>query len=223
MVGQKERARKLDKLELKIEASNSLQHVVKIRGAYMFSDESWFLVREYMEAGSLANMMFKSKGVDEQKIAEWMHQILLAVDELHSNGRVHGDIRSSHFLLDSKGTLKSLRVGRSLKGSCEMRGSPYWKSPQEAAANQSDIKSDIWSIGITAIELRKGEPPNVNVSAMRYLLQLVTGRNLPKLEGNEHSEEFKDFVNKCLSVDPAQRPSAKELQDHPFITKYKSV
>lgn len=173
---------------------------------------------------SASELMFcTSNPLPENIISIILAGALKGLQHLHNSRKLHRDIKAGNILLTESGGTKLADFGVSAQlseNTLKRRtiiGTPYWMAPeifQEIAYNE---KADIWSLGITGIELAEGYPPLSDVHPMRAIF-LIPSAPAPKLkEANSFSSEFNDFLDKCLQKDPENRKTAVELLDHPFI------
>ena len=204
-------------------------YIVKYYGSYFSrKTNTIWLILEYCSSGSAIDLMLSmDRTFSEVEVATMMEMILKGLILMHSENLIHRDIKGANILISEEGYAKlgDFGVGAVLseeKYRISKKGSPYWMSPQVASSVKYDFKTDIWSLGITCVELLEGEPPFSDLKPKNVMEKI--SKHPPSAEEiidlNEHTSEFKSFVEHCLEIDPKKRYSAKELLKHEFITKY---
>ncbi|KAI7951486.1 hypothetical protein MJO28_007170 [Puccinia striiformis f. sp. tritici] len=209
------------------------EHIVKYYGSFVRGYKLW-IVMEYLAGGSCLDLL-KPGPFPETGIQAVMRELLLGLEYLHAQKKIHRDIKSANILVSSKGKIKlaDFGVATQLSNQESRRhtfvGTPFWMAPEVIKQSAYDEKADIWSTGITAIELAKGKPPLSEYHPLRVLF-LIPKAKPPTLEEcleperlSQYSEEFQDFINACLLKDVELRPTASQLLGHPFIRRQPPV
>uniref|UniRef100_A0A674D9R2 non-specific serine/threonine protein kinase n=1 Tax=Salmo trutta TaxID=8032 RepID=A0A674D9R2_SALTR len=219
----------------RIQHPNSIEY----KGCYLREHTAW-LVMEYCLGSASDVLEVHKKPLQEMEIAAITHGALQGLAYLHSHNMIHRDIKAGNVLLTEPGqvkladfgsasivspansfshsifSIKSKAVYRSLKWGCFLRMAPEVILAMDEG--QYDGKIDIWSLGITCIELAERKPPLFNMNAMSALYHIAQNES-PTLQSSEWTDYFRNFVDSCLQKFPQDRPNSEVLLKHAFVQR----
>ncbi|XP_048229890.1 serine/threonine-protein kinase BLUS1 isoform X2 [Ricinus communis] len=227
----------LDGIRREVQTMSLIDHPNVLRAHCSFTTgHSLWVVMPYMAGGSCLHIMKSSfpEGFDEPVIATLLRETLKALVYLHAHGQIHRDIKAGNILIDSSGAVKVADFGVSAcmfdtgdrqRSRNTFVGTPCWMAPEVMQQLHGyDFKADIWSFGITALELAHGHAPFSKYPPMKVLL--MTLQNAPPGLDYERdkrfSKSFKELVAACLVKDPKKRPSSEKLLKHHFFKHARS-
>ncbi|XP_076270786.1 serine/threonine-protein kinase msn isoform X9 [Rhynchophorus ferrugineus] len=192
-------------------------------------DDQLWLVMEYCGAGSVTDLVKSTKGqsLKEEWIAYISREILRGLSYLHSNKVIHRDIKGQNVLLTDNAEVKlvdfgvSAQLDRTIGRRNTFIGTPYWMAPEVIACDENpeatyDNRSDLWSLGITALEMAESQPPLCELHPMRALF-LIPRNPPPRLKSKKWSKKFHGFIETVLVKDYHERPYTEQLLKHAFI------
>ncbi|KAI5385789.1 mitogen-activated protein kinase kinase kinase 1 [Lathyrus oleraceus] len=210
-------------LQQEISLLSRFQHENIVR--YYGSDKNestLYIFLELVSKGSLASL-YQSYHLNDSQVSAYTRQILNGLKYLHENDVVHRDIKCANILVDVNGSVKladfGLAKATKLNDVKSSKGSPYWMAPEVVnLRNQGyGLAADIWSLGCTVLEMLTRKPPYFELEGMQAIFRI--GRGEPPPIPESLSNDARDFILKCLQVNPSKRPTAAQLSNHPFLRR----
>ncbi|XP_072803338.1 serine/threonine-protein kinase 10 [Vicugna pacos] len=220
-------------VEIEILATCDHPYIVKLLGAYYYDGKLWIMI-EFCPGGAVDAIMLElDRGLTEPQIQVVCRQMLEALTFLHGKRIIHRDLKAGNVLMTLEGDIRLADFGVSAKNLKTLQkrdsfiGTPYWMAPEVVMCETMkdtpyDYKADIWSLGITLIEMAQIEPPHHELNPMRVLLKIAKSDPPTLLTPSKWSAEFRDFLKTALDKNPETRPSAAQLLEHPFVSSVTS-
>uniref|UniRef100_A0A2D4PHN6 non-specific serine/threonine protein kinase n=1 Tax=Micrurus surinamensis TaxID=129470 RepID=A0A2D4PHN6_MICSU len=216
-------------VEIDILASCDHPNIVKLLDAFYYENNLWILI-EFCAGGAVDAVMLElERPLTEPQIRVVCRQTLEALHYLHQNKIIHRDLKAGNILFTLDGDIKLADFGVSAKNTHTIQrrdsfiGTPYWMAPEVVMCETSkdrpyDYKADVWSLGVTLIEMAEIEPPHHELNPMRVLLKIAKSEPPSLAQPSKWSADFKDFLKKCLEKNIDARWNITELLQHPFVT-----
>jgi serine/threonine-protein kinase 24/25/MST4 len=201
--------------------------VTKYLGSWLCEGSTRLAIAmEYMAGGSVADLV-RDRPLPEEACAVVLRDLLMALAYLHGEGKIHRDVKAANVLLSAEGHVRLADFGvagqmtHTVGGNKRktFTGTPFWMAPEVIQQREEgyDSKADVWSLGITAIEMATGSPPYSDMHPMRVLF-FIPKNPPPRLDG-DFSPAFKEFVAQCLQKESGRRPRARDLANARFIAE----
>lgn len=200
--------------EITILANMKHPNIVEYHGSFINDSGELWIIMEYLNGGSCRDILDLKILFPEDCVIYVLQQLFLALKYVHSDMRVHRDIKAANMMLHSSGTMKLVDFGVAAQMSHRATkhtfvGTPFWIAPEVIKGFGYNHKADIWSAGITIIELLTGSPPYVELDPLK-VLHLIPKAKPPTLEGS-HSKAIKELTAKCLVKDAKDRLDTADL------------
>ncbi|XP_063291017.1 STE20-like serine/threonine-protein kinase isoform X3 [Pelobates fuscus] len=220
-------------VEIDILASCDHPHIVKLLDAFYYENNLWILI-EFCAGGAVDAVMLElERPLTEPQIRVVCRQTLEAMRYLHESKIIHRDLKAGNILLTLDGDVKLADFGVSAKNTRTIQrrdsfiGTPYWMAPEVVMCETSkdkpyDFKADVWSLGVTLIEMAQIEPPHHELNPMRVLLKIAKSEPPTLAQPSRWSRDFNDFLRKCLEKNVDNRWSTAQLLQHPFVSSVNS-
>ncbi|ODV97587.1 hypothetical protein PACTADRAFT_62978, partial [Pachysolen tannophilus NRRL Y-2460] len=201
-------------------------HITKYYGCFVKGFKLW-IIMEFLPGGSLADLIVPGP-FKESVISKICYELVLALNYLHETGKIHRDLKPGNILIGENFEVKIADFGVSTQLSNKLSirntyiGTPYYMAPEVILHQNYNFRADIWSLGITLLEIANGRPPLSEYHPMQ-VVYIIEKNQPPRLIGEEFSATFKDFIECCLQRDPNKRLSTKQLLKHKFCIKGSKV
>ncbi|XP_010260482.1 PREDICTED: mitogen-activated protein kinase kinase kinase YODA-like isoform X2 [Nelumbo nucifera] len=214
----------LKQLNQEISLLSQLSHpnIVQYYGSEL-GEERLSVYLEYVSGGSIHKLLQEYGSFREPVIQNYTRQILSGLVYLHGRNHIHRDIKGANILVDPNGEIKLADFGMakhitSYSTVLSFKGSPYWMAPEVImnCTKGYSLAVDIWSLGCTILEMATSKPPWSQYEGVAAMFKIGNSKDIPEIP-NHLSSDAKSFLNLCLQRDPAARPTAAQLLDHPFV------